>query len=104
MDTALENLSKEDLIALLKRKDAALESHQQEIDRLKTQVELLKRLQFGQKRERFEGDPAQGVLPFETEPEEGALQQEEIKEQITYTRKKQSADGQAAQLCLPICP
>lgn len=97
MDTALEDLSKEALIALLKRKDAALESHQQEIDRLKSQVELLKRMQFGQKRERFEGDPAQGVLPFDTEPEEEAAQQEEIKEQITYTRKKQSVHkGRAA--------
>ena len=97
METALENLSKEDLIALLKRKDAVLESHQQEIDRLKAQVELLKRMQFGQKRERFEGDPAQGVLPFEAEPLQEATQQEEIKEQITYTRKKQSAHkGRAA--------
>jgi len=97
MDTALENLSKEALIALLKRKDAALESHQQEIDRLKAQVELLKRMQFGQKRERFEGDPAQGVLPFNTETEEDAAQQEEIQEQVTYTRKKQSAHkGRAA--------
>lgn len=50
-----------------------------------------KRMQFGQKRERFEGDPSQGVLPFETPVEETVRQQEEIKEQITYTRKKQSA-------------
>ena len=104
MDTALENLSKEDLIALLQKQNAAIQKHektnsslQEENAYLKTQVELLKRMQFGQKRERFEGDPAQGVLPFETEPEEVAAQQEEIKEQITYTRKKQSAHkGRAA--------
>jgi len=104
MDTALENLSKEDLIALLQKQNAAIQKHektnsslQEENAYLKTQVELLKRMQFGQKRERFEGDPAQGVLPFETEPEEEAAQQEEIKEQITYTRKKQSAHkGRAA--------
>jgi transposase len=54
-------------------------------------------MQFGQKRERFEGDPAQGVLPFDTQPLQEAAQQEEIKEQITYTRKKQSAHkGRAA--------
>ena len=54
-------------------------------------------MQFGQKRERFEGDPAQGVLPFEAEPLQEAAQQEEIKEQITYTRKKQSSHkGRAA--------
>ena len=104
MDTALENLSKEDLIALLQKQNAAIQKHektnsslQEENAYLKSQVDLLKRMQFGQKRERFEGDPAQGVLPFVTEPEEEAAQQEEIKEQITYTRKKQSAHkGRAA--------
>jgi len=104
MDTALENLSKEDLIALLQKQNAAIKkqeetnsSLQEENAYLKSQVELFKRMQFGQKRERFEGDPAQGVLPFDTEPEEKAAQQEEIQEQITYTRKKQSAHkGRAA--------
>lgn len=104
MDTALENLSKEDLIALLQKRNAAIKKHektnsslQEENAYLKSQVELLKRMQFGQKRERFEGDPAQGVLPFDTEVEQEAAQQEEIKEQITYTRKKQSAHkGRAA--------
>ncbi len=90
MDVALENLPKAKLIALLKEKDAS-------IIYLKSQVELLQRMQFGQKRERFEGDPAQGVLPFETPAEEVTQQEEEIKEQITYTRKKQSAHkGRAA--------
>ncbi|UKJ07908.1 IS66 family transposase [Solitalea lacus] len=111
MDMALENLSKENLIALLKekdtsieRRDAAIESYQkinsslqEEVDYLKQQVELFKRMQFGQKRERFEGDPAQGVLPFEAPAEAVALQEETIKEQITYTRKSQSAHkGRAA--------
>jgi len=104
MDTALENLSKEDLIALLQKQNAAIQKHektnsslQEENAYLKSQVDLLKRMQFGQKRERFEGDPAQGVLPFEAEPQQEATQQEEIKEQITYTRKKQSAHkGRAA--------
>lgn len=104
MDTALENLSKEDLIALLQKQNAAIQKHektnsslQEENAYLKSQVDLLKRMQFGQKRERFEGDPAQGVLPFEAEPQQESTQQEEIKEQITYTRKKQSAHkGRAA--------
>jgi transposase len=90
MDMALKNLEKEELIALLSEKDAT-------ITYLKSQIELFKRLQFGQKRERFEGDPAQGVLPFEAPVEEEAQQEEEIKEQISYTRKKQSAHkGRAA--------
>lgn len=101
---ALETLSKEQLIALLKRKDVTIEKHQkttisleEEIAYLKHQVDLFKRMQFGQKRERFEGDPAQGILPFEAPAEEVAKQEEEVKEQISYTRKKQSAHkGRAA--------
>lgn len=90
MDMALDTLSKEQLIAIIQAKEA-------ENNHLKAQVELLKRMQFGQKRERFEGDPSQGVLPFETPAEETAQQEEEIKEQITYTRKRQSAHkGRAA--------
>lgn len=104
MDTALEHLSKDELIALLKREQKAVERHQkaassllEENTYLKARVDLLERLQFGQKRERFEGDPAQGVLPFEVQPEAEAFQQEKIKEQITYTRKKQSSHkGRAA--------
>lgn len=94
---ALENLSKEDLISLLKQRDATIERQDEKITYLNSRVDLLERLQFGQKRERFEGDPAQGILPFETPAEEEAQQQEEIKEQISYTRKKQSAHkGRAA--------
>ena len=108
---ALEALSKEALITLLRKEQRAIKTHQEiksslqqktvkqeeEIAYLKYQVELFKRMQFGQKRERFEGDPAQGVLPFETPAEEIAKQEEEVKEQISYTRKKQSAHkGRAA--------
>ncbi|MBA3971756.1 MAG: IS66 family transposase [Bacteroidetes bacterium] len=104
MDMALENRSKEQLISLLEIKDAAIKTHQkissslqEEVLYLKSQIELLQRMQFGQKRERFEGDPAQGVLPFVAPAEEVTEQEEEIKEQITYTRKKQSAHkGRAA--------
>jgi transposase len=98
MDMALETLSKEKLVTLLREKDATIKTHQkintslqEENAYLKHQVELFKRMQFGQKRERFEGDPAQGVLPFEVAPQEVAKQEDEVKEQISYTRKKQSA-------------
>jgi transposase len=111
MDMALETLSKKELLALLRKKDVLIENHQkvsssleaktfkqqEEIIYLKSQIELFKRMQFGQKRERFEGDPAQGVLPFEVPAKEEAENEAEIKEQITYTRKKQSAHkGRAA--------
>ena len=115
---ALENLPQGELILLLKQERQAIEKYgksnsalevktlgqqkeiaglEEKVAHLQYQVELFKRMQFGQKRERFEGDPAQGVLPFETPVEEVAEQEEQIQEQITYTRKKQSAHkGRAA--------
>jgi len=131
MQTALENLSKDDLIALVKQRDQALLERDQvllerdqvllerdqalaqqdeelvirtaevvslasERDYLKTQVEMLRRMQFGQKRERFEGDPNQIALPFEALPTETQQQQEEIKEKIEYTRKRPNHHGRAA--------
>ena len=98
MDMALENLPKKQLVTLLRKEQKTVETHQkvntslqEEVTYLKSQIELFKRMQFGQKRERFEGDPAQGVLPFEVPAAEVIQQEEEIQEQITYTRKKQSA-------------
>ncbi|TCV08229.1 transposase IS166 family protein [Sphingobacterium alimentarium] len=54
---------------------------------------MLRRMQFGQKRERFEGDPNQIMLPFEAEPVEVEQQQEQIKEKIEYTRNVQTIKG-----------
>ncbi len=102
METALENLSKEDLLKVISNRDRALqqrdekiESLSQERDYLKSQVEMLKRMQFGQKRERFEGDPNQTALPFEARPEELEQQQEEIREKIEYVRKRPNHKGRA---------
>lgn len=55
-ESALENLSKEDLIKVVSSRD-------EEIDYLKSQLAMYKRTQFGQSRERFEGDPNQTMLP-----------------------------------------
>ena len=90
METALENLPKKQLIALLNHQEDSIKNQQQQIAYLQQQLALLKRMQFGQKRERFEGDPAQGVLPFLPALEEVVKQQEVIQEQISTTRKKQS--------------
>lgn len=88
MEKALENLSKEDLIKVVSSRD-------QEIDYLKSQLAMYKRMQFGQSRERFEGDPNQTMLPFEAEPAEVVQQQEEIKEKIEYVRKRPHHKGRA---------
>ncbi|MGB6093540.1 MAG: transposase [Moheibacter sp.] len=62
---------------------------------LKQQVEQLKRMLFGQKRERFEGDPNQQMLPFELEPAKKEEQEKRIEQKIEYTRKRPNHKGRA---------
>ncbi len=88
MEIALEDLGKNELIALVKQRN-------EENAYLKAQVEMFRRMQFGQKRERFEGDPNQTTLPFEVSPAEAELQQEEAKEKIEYVRKRPNHPGRA---------
>lgn len=116
METALEKLSKEDLIKVVSslskenkhlHKEREIISQERdnlsqerenlsgERDRLKVQVEQLQRMLFGQKRERFEGDPNQVFLPFEAEHAAVEHQQEEVKEKIEYTRKRPNHKGRA---------
>ncbi|RKT01735.1 IS66 family transposase [Chryseobacterium defluvii] len=102
METALENLSKEDLLKMVSSMSKENELlHQerdilsQERDYLKAQVEMLQRMQFGQKRERFEGDPNQTFLPFHAEPAEAEQQLELIKEKIEYVRQRPNHKGRA---------
>jgi hypothetical protein len=80
MQTALESLEKEELIALVKQRE-------QENAYLKSQIEMYRRMQFGQKRERFEGDPAQIALPFEATTEQTAEQEEILQEKSTISVK-----------------
>ncbi|WP_294184207.1 transposase [uncultured Sphingobacterium sp.] len=65
METALENLSKEDLHKVISSRDHALSERDEKIDYLEAQLAMYKRMQFGQKRERFESDANQTMLPFE---------------------------------------
>jgi transposase len=95
METALENLSKEDLLEVISSRDQKIDDLIQERDYLKSQLAMYKRMQFGQKRERFEGDPNQIALPFEAAPIQIRQQQEEINEKIEYTRKRSSHKGRA---------
>lgn len=62
---------------------------------LKAQIEMYKRMQFGQKRERFEGNPDQMALPFEVSVEKAAEQEAIIEEKITYQRKRPNHKGRA---------
>lgn len=111
MFSALQNLSKNELIQLLQQQQKQAENieklteekdHlQQENLYLKFQIEKLKRLAFAQKRERFEGDPNQIPLPFQM-PEEAKKQlEEQTTEKISYERKKGSPSSHPGRAPLP---
>ena len=101
MNSALEQLSKKELIALLQERESVQEQlqnkekiiaqKQEKIDHLQLQVAQLQRMLFGQKRERFQADSSQLPLPFETSQQKEEKQQEELVEKIEYVRKKQKA-------------
>src|SRR5690606_472950 len=75
--------------------EVEIERLTRERDYLKAQVEMFQRMQYGQKRERFQGDPNQTLLPFEADPAQVEQQQEEIKEKIEYVRKRPNHHGRA---------
>ncbi|AYD47376.1 IS66 family transposase [Arachidicoccus soli] len=119
MEATLENYSKEELIALIKReskrassfkkqnaflenKKAALEVEKAALENeavyLKYQIEQLKRLAFGQKRERFENkDNGQLSLPFEMEPEIKQEIEAATTEKITSIRQKAKSNHSGRQ-------
>lgn len=95
MQTVLETLSREELLELVSSQRTALSDKDEKIDYLQSQLAMYKRMQFGQSRERFEGDPNQPLLPFEAEVAKVERQQEEISEKIEYIRKRPNHHGRA---------
>lgn len=101
MSLALEKLSKQELIALVKKEQKAVSEAQRlqqesqqlqdKVVYLEAQVEQYKRMLFGQKRERFEADNNQLPLPFEPSEEQIKEQEQELVEKIEYVRKKRSS-------------
>lgn len=105
MGNDLENLSKDQLLALLQKQEKTLQKgarklaktekvlsqKEQKISDLEFQLAHYKRLAYGQKRERFEGDKDQMSLPFEMDHETARKQEEEIKEKLTYERRKRKS-------------
>ncbi|MCM4161947.1 IS66 family transposase [Antarcticibacterium flavum] len=91
MQKPIENLTKDELLALLdKETERRAKAEKENID-LKFQLAYYKRLAFGQKRERFEGDKNQMSLPFEMEPEKAEKQEAELKEKLSYERRKRTS-------------
>ncbi|WP_026811263.1 IS66 family transposase [Arenibacter latericius] len=63
---------------------------------LESQLEMFRRMQFGQKRERFENRD-QLALPFETSSQELEKREEAFTEKITYQRKKKNVNHKGRQ-------
>ncbi len=90
MKNALESLSKEDLIALIGQKDMLLKEQQahytEVLQQKESEIDKLRRMLFGQKRERFEISPIQLPLDFGE-----SLSEQEIKELEELINKKTEA-------------
>lgn len=117
MEEPLETLSKQELIALLKQQKQAqiqaaasiqkthqqalekeqnrTQQEQQKVAHLQLQVDHLKRLLYGQKRERFEGNPDQLALPFQADEQRVAQQDEALEENREKVKKQEKIQRSA---------
>src|SRR5690554_229220 len=88
METALEHLTKEQLIALVGERDRVIREKEAYESRLLELIDKFKRMAFAQKRERFEGNKDQLALPFEAAPEAVREQRQAFEQKVEYIRKK----------------
>jgi len=100
MDIPLENLSKEQLIALIGERDRVIREKEAYESHLLALIDKFKRMAFAQKRERFEGNKDQMALPFGADAGGQQEQKELFEEKIEYTRKKQ-ASAHRGRVALP---
>jgi len=93
MSKALENMSFEDLVKHSKK----LES---KVSQMQFQLDQMKRLMFGAKRERFvkNQDENQLSLPFDVEQDDAPEKQQEV---VTYVREKKKRENHPGRLPLP---
>jgi transposase len=115
MSKNLHTLTKSELIERLAAEQKTAQSHLEQVadlqKRLATKeqterwlnqkIAQLQRMIFGQKRERFEGDPDQGRLPFEASAEQHQQEETRHEEDITYVRNKPSKSSHKGRLSLP---
>jgi len=101
MNSALQNLSKSELIERLTTRELQVEKLLQSLANKDRMIAQFQRMLFGQKRERFEGDPAQQSLPFEQPQEQPDEPEARHEETIRHVRKKQSRENHTGRLPLP---
>ena len=87
----------------LKRSDEYLRKYvsksgvlEEKVAYLEGQLAMFRRMQFGQKRERFE-DADQLALPFEASEQELQKREEDFTEKIAYQRKKKNTNHKGRQ-------
>ena len=91
MNTALEHLSKEQLIALVGERDRVIREKEAYESQLLALIDKFKRMAFAQKRERFEGNKDQMVLPFGEDETRQGEQQQVFEQKIEYIRTKKAS-------------
>ena len=107
MSKALENMNTEELKGVIKTLESQnsslesqLKSYESRLSQIQFDIDQMKRLLFGAKRERFvkNQDENQMTLPFEVEPENEPEKQQET---ITYVRSKAKRENHPGRLPLP---
>lgn len=78
----------------LKSRDEKIDKAQFRISELEFQIAQYKRIVHGQKRECFEDDKNQMSLPFEADAEQLHRQEEEVKEKLSFERRKRKSAHQ----------
>lgn len=93
-------MSFDELLKVNKEQESKLESYEAKLNQMQFQLDQMKRLLFGAKRERFipNQDENQMILPFDVEAEEEPKKQQEV---ITYVRSKTKRENHPGRLPLP---
>lgn len=101
MVQAPENMTKEELLQQYKKREEEVEILESKVSELQFQIDQLRRLAYGSKRERFipnKEDENQLALPFEVEPETEPKKEQEV---ATYVRKKSNRKNHPGRFELP---
>ncbi len=108
MTSDLQNLTKSELIERLSAEQKMAQSRLEQVTDLQKRlsnkdqiIAQLQRMIFGQKRERFEGDPDQGRLPFDCDPIVEKAREARHEQAREATRKKASRANHNGRLPLP---
>jgi transposase len=100
MLTAYENMTFDRLLEVAQKQESLINAQEARINEMQFQIDQMKRLLFGARRERFvkDVDENQLTLPFEVEEEKAPEKQQEV---VTYVREKVKRENHPGRLALP---